>query len=401
MGRPSQRDPCPGLKSGPSVLSATSLPIILSAVTIVVALSAILHSPILSHALPKSLVYSDIQEFFKWVSIPGLFYIDKPVEYPVITGLFIQLSGIIGKTANAYYVVTSLFLLVLALAETYILYKITPDKNRIYRYWILAPSMFIFSVYNWDLVAILFVLLAVLSFVAKHRNYSASTSLALGFSSKLYPAIYLLPLLAVQKKLSDRIKIMVTFGLGCLIVNLPFALINFRGWFYFFSFNSQRLPNPDSIWGLIYKYFPQTNLALINIVSSVIFALAYLAVFWNCRHQSFLKLCFALTLIFLISNKVFSPQYTLWLLPFFVLTPLNKKGLFYSLEICNVFVLFTILTFMFGSSYSIIFNYSYQIFVILREILLIYLLYYVLRSDMATHDDNLTLAKMRKATGRK
>jgi len=140
-----------------------------------------------------SFAYSDIQQFFKSAATPGLFYIDKPVEYPVITGLFIQLSGIIGKTINSYYVVTSLFLLLLALAETYILYRITPDKNRIYRYWVLAPSMLIFAVYNWDLVAILFVLLAVLSLVAKHRNYSASTSLAFGFSSKFYPAIYLLP----------------------------------------------------------------------------------------------------------------------------------------------------------------------------------------------------------------
>jgi uncharacterized membrane protein len=380
------------LKTRPSFLRATSLPVILFAIAIVVVLSAIFHASVLFNALPWSFAYSDILHFFDSAAKPGLFYIDKPIEYPVITGLLIQLAGILGKTINSYYLVNSLFLLLLALAETYILYRIAPDKNRIYRYWVLAPSMLIFAVFNWDLVAILFVLLAIFSLVANHRNYSTSTSLALGFSSKLYPALYLLPLMANTKRLSDRTKIVVIFVVGCLIINLPFAFMNFRGWYYFFSYNSQRLPNPDSIWGVIHYYIPQINVTLINILSLLIFAFAYLGVFWKYRHQSFLKLCFALTLIFMICNKIFSPQYMLWILPFFVLTPVNKKGLFYSLDICNLLVLFTILPYVLGYSQSMALLFSSQIFVVLREILLICLLYYVLRSDMVMHDENIISA---------
>lgn len=317
-----------------------------------------------------------------------MFFIDKPVEYPIITGLFIQLAEIVGKTFYGYYIVNFLFLLLSALAGTYILHRIAPDRNKIYRYWILTPSMLIFSIYNWDLLAILFVLLAAFFLIAKHRNYLVSSLLALGFLSKFYTVMYLLPLIDKTKKLSSRVKIVGIFITVCFIVNLPFALMNFHGWYYFFSFNNQRIPNPDSIWGVLNYYVPQLNVTLINIFSLLIFAFAYVAVFWRYRHKSFLTICFAFTLIFLICNKVFSPQYILWLLPFFVLTPVNRKDIFYSLELSNLVVLFTILAYYFGPLQSNVFLFFSQIFVVLRHVLLIYLLVYVLRTDMVAHEEH-------------
>ena len=357
-------------------LSATSLPVILFVIAIVVVLSAVFHKL----PWPSSIIYSDIVPFYNLAIQPGIFYINKPVEYPVITGLFIQFAGIVGKTPLGYYLVSSLLILVSALGSTYLLYRMAPDKSTIYRYWVLAPSMLIFAVYNWDLFAILFVTLAAFFLVAKHKNYLVSALLSLGLSIKLYPAMYLLPLIGKTKTLSSRVKIVWIFGLMFVVVNLPFAIINFQGWYYFFSFNNQRLPNPDSIWGVFHYYLPQLNVITINILSLLIFAFTYFAVLWRYRNKSILKLFFASTLIFLLCNKVFSPQYMLWILPFFVLTPVNNKGLFYSLEICNLAVLFTILPIVLGSSHNESLLFSSQIFVILRHGLLIYLLFCVLRS---------------------
>jgi uncharacterized membrane protein len=341
-------------------------------------LTAYYHSTGLTPRLFGFSPSSDIRIFYDKAVEPGLFYIDKLIEYPVITGLFIQAAEVLGKTYAGYYLFNSFFLIAFAVIATYLLYKsiANKDKRGLFIYWVFAPSMFFFLIYNWDMLAIIFVVIA-LYFIRQNKVVYAASFLSLGFCAKLYPVFYLLPLL-LTRSIRQWPKIIGVFFLVALVINGSFMFLNFDGWSYFISFNSQRHPNPDSIWAVVNTLVPSLSNTQINILSLVLFLSLSLIAVWKCRHDSIIKLCFILTLIFLISNKVFSPQYLLWLLPFYVLLDMKKKGLFYALELVNLIVFFTIIRHYTNSPETVLLN-TCHVFVVIRHVLLIYMLYYLLR----------------------
>src|SRR5579864_902105 len=98
--------------------------------------SALFHSLGIIQAAPWSLVYSDVFGFYQKAVAPGFPYLTKLIEYPVLTGLFIQLMGWLGKTAVGYYNWSSFFLIALGSAATYFLFQMAKDKKKIFQYWI-------------------------------------------------------------------------------------------------------------------------------------------------------------------------------------------------------------------------------------------------------------------------
>jgi len=240
--------------------------------------------------------------------------------------------------------------------------------------------MLAFLVYNWDIMPVLFVAVA-FYLITQGRDRLASMSLALGFSCKFYPVMYLLPLLLRQRRISAWIEIIAVFAMTALAINIFFMLSNFDGWYHFFSFNSLRPPNPDSIWGVVYFWFPQLSASQINVLSLLLFATSSAILMWKPRDESTIKLCFILTLIFLLSNKVFSPQFILWLLPFLTLLPAGGIGrrLFYALELSNLAVLFIFLTWWSYEPWNDTRAYLCHSFVLIRHIILIYILVKVLK----------------------
>ena len=338
-------------------------------------LSAGFHWVGLVKGAPLQIFYSDIAGFFQQASAPGFPYLEKNIEYPPLIGIFMHWMGQLGKTQVSYYILSVLFLIFFAALATYFLYKILPAENRdrLIIYWIFAPSMLVFLTYNWDIISILFVA-AAFYFVRQNRYPLASGFLALGASAKLYPILYLAPLFLKAKDWTERIKIAGVSGLTLLAVNLPFMLENFSGWSYFWRLNAERNSNPDSIWTIARFFFRNLDISDINIFSLVLFLGAAGFLLWKFRQESFLKLCFGLTIIFLLFNKVFTPQYLMWLLPFFVLMPELKKNTFYALEFSNLAVLFSILPWFFVSQ-DILYFYLASPFVILRHLILIYLIF--------------------------
>ncbi len=316
-----------------------------------IAASIFFHGLTIYDLIPWHIGYSDILGFFEKASLPGLPYIDKPIEYPVITGLVIQLAGALGKTKIGYYLASSLMLGLAAFITTLLLVKLTPknQEKNLYIYWIFAPSFLFFSIYNWDIIAVLFSLAAFLA-MKKDKDLLAAFFLALGFASKFYPVIYFLPLILKLwknhrfKKIGGVIGIfLVTAG----VINLPFILANFDGWSFFYHLNQLRGPNLDSMWGIVSLLFRKLTVSEINITSLVCFITGAWLLTKRLKDFGTLELSFGLTLLFLIFNKVFSPQYILWLLPFFVILNPPPKFLFYTLELTNIAALFSLLAFFF------------------------------------------------------
>jgi len=352
-------------------------------IAVIGVLSACFHAVNALHKLPMYIAYNDVWAFYGKATEPGLPYIDKLIEYPVITGFFIHFMGVLGQNYAGYYFQTSLFLILFATVATYILYQILEKKDemRLVIYWILAPSMFFFLIYNWDIITVLLVIIAFYT-IKQDKIYLASLFLAFGFSSKFYPIIYLLPLLLKKKEIAEWVKIIGVFGVTTLIINLFFMVSNFEGWYYFFSFNSLRPPNPDSIWRVINFFLHYwLSVSQMNMLSLCLFATSSIILMWKFRRESTIKLCFIMTLVFLLFNKILSPQYSLWLLPFFVLLPQLEKRVFYALELSNLIVFFTIIIYYNWHAVSDLYglitvNYLYicSFFVIIRHFVLIFLL---------------------------
>lgn len=302
------------------------------------------------HALPLPwhVVYSDVKVFGELALSPKFPYLEEQIEYPVLTGLFIKAMGALGGTHQRYYWLTVVFLALAAALTTSLLFRILPPdaRNRILPYWALAPSLLIFGVMNWDLLVLFPVTLALLSMERK-RYALAAMFFAIGFSVKFYPVMYLLPLLIAAPGLPTRLKAIGAFIATTLVINAPLALANPSGWAYFFTFNASRPPNPDSFWGALKLLIPALDSHLITQLSSLLFIGGALWLAWRLRSAPPLYLMALFTLLFLLTNKIFSPQYALWLLPFFIVLPPVSRRSFYAFEFANLATFFTVLAILF------------------------------------------------------
>jgi hypothetical protein len=104
-----------------------------------------------------------------------------------------------------------------------------------------------------------------------------------------------------------------------LVTNLPFAVANFEGWAMFWSFNSERGADLGSLWYAWTLAGHEVSAHSINVGSWVFFAGACVGVAVLAlaapRRPRLAQLAFLVVAAFLLVNKVYSPQYVLWLLP--------------------------------------------------------------------------------------
>ena len=247
---------------------------------------------------------------------------DGAVEYPVLTGLFMWLAGLPTSNPNAYLVATSVLLAPFALATAWWLGRMTRWRALM---WAAAPALVLYAFHNWDLIAVAACVGGIWLW-SRERDLGAAFAFGVGGAVKLYPAFLLAPLvLYVARKRGWRPAAAVGgAGAAALIgINLPFAIANLDGWLATYRFHSLRSGNFDSIWNL---GFSTLEPAMLNLVTGALTAVAFiaaLAVGWVRAGREgifpFIGVAAAMVAAFLLFGKVHSPQYTLWLLPFFVL----------------------------------------------------------------------------------
>ncbi len=247
-------------------------------------------------------------------------------EYPVLTMYFMRVAGWIGgSTAAGFFTANAILLWICAAAIATFLYMLGGKAL----WFALAPTLLIYGFMNWDLFAVAFATGALVAF-SRRRDGLAGLLLGLGAAAKFYPVMLVVPLVAHRlrdKEPDAAIKIgWATVGTW-LVVNLPFALASPSGWSTFFRFNSARPADWDSLWyigcGHIRVAAICDHTSRIDALSLVLFVASFALVWmWKQRREpTFARwsLAFPMLVLFLLSNKVYSPQYGLWLLPFFAL----------------------------------------------------------------------------------
>jgi uncharacterized membrane protein len=149
-------------------------------------------------------------------------------------------------------------------------------------------------------------------------------------ATKFYPLMFfgaLLLLCLRAGKLREFFKALGAGVIAWLVINVPVALTATSGWAEFYAFSRSRGADWGSVWYMFEHYnvpvVGTTSLSSLNFMSSAAFAVACLLIAVLAlaapRRPRLFQLCFLLLASFLILNKVWSPQYVIWLVPLAVL----------------------------------------------------------------------------------
>lgn len=266
----------------------------------------------------------EIARVFPYVegSLEGSELRDGAIEYPVLTGVFMYLSGLLVSDADSFFRVSALLLAPFALLSAYLLTKMSGRRALL---WAASPALILYAFHNWDLLV---VAASVVGFYLWSRDRPAEAAIAFGVgaSFKMYPIIFLAPLALdeLRRRGFKPAALAASVGAGTFaLINAPFALVNFDGWWATYGFHSQRGPNFDSIWFFGFPTWTPERLNTVTAVLTVTFFVGILGYAWLKTRGSgrfpMVQTSAAMFATFLLWNKVHSPQYTLWLLPFFAL----------------------------------------------------------------------------------
>jgi uncharacterized membrane protein len=244
-------------------------------------------------------------------------------EYPVLTMYFMRLAGwVAGDGLAGFFWVNAFLLSVCAAVAAGCLYLM--DARRAI-WFALAPTLALQVFVNWDLLAVALSTAATLAFF-RRRDGWAGVLIGLGTAAKLYPVLLLLPLAAdrLRSRQPDRaILLWWSAAATWLAVNVPFAATGLSGWWEFFRFNGTRQADWDSAWYLLcHRLSVCAPTGLIN-VASVALLVAFGSWIWAAkrrREPDFPRwqMAFPTLVLFLLLGKVYSPQFSLWLLPWLV-----------------------------------------------------------------------------------
>lgn len=250
------------------------------------------------------------------------------LEYPVLTGVFAWFAALFASDDGAYLQVTALLLAPFSLVTALLLGQMVRGRALIYAF---APPLVWYSFHNWDLLVVAAVVAALNAFWRERWTWSAGW-LAVGAGLKFWPVLFVLPLLLHRLQARDRAgagRVAAAFLAVSVAINGAFLVVNPAGWLAPYRFQAQRgadlTSNSIWFWGL-----PELSTAQLNRLVPVLLLMATAAaVGWGslrARREGvfpFVQVCGALLVAFMLTGKAHSPQYTLWLLPFFCLLRLR------------------------------------------------------------------------------
>ena len=306
-------------------------------------------------------------------------YVDHPVEYPVVIGGVMAVAAKVvepfpdDQQPRRFYDVTWAILTACALVVVVTTARLAGRR----RPWdaalfALSPLLVLHGSTNWDLVAMALAGLGLLQW-ARRRPLAAGVLLGAATATKLYPALFLVPLLALcwrTRQLGAFTRTAVALVLTPVLVSLPVYLVSpsfadvggtqtavagsplerlgdeglgalsphttattadgqvveaVNATYRFVELNTTRPADWDSLWRFVEKRFgtfdpvgqgaPSTLNALVAVSFLLLLAAVVVLALRAPRRPRLPQLLFLVVLAFLLSNKVWSPQFSLWLVP--------------------------------------------------------------------------------------
>lgn len=257
-----------------------------------------------------------------------------PVEYPALTGLLMWFLSFFVEPAQLawvdYFRLTAILQVGVFASTTYYIQKLANRKWAIF--FALSPATLYSLNRNWDIWAIITMILAIY-FFDKGKTRVSAIALAISIATKFFPLVLLLPIAIIYFRKKELPKFFQYFGItigAWLAINIPFMIINFRGWSYFYEFNFSRGLGSASIFEILGIKIPGISIPnevfyLLNLLILGIVTAFYLLIKTN---LTVTEAAFFTMFAFILFNKQYSMQYIIWLTALAVLTlsKLNKKN---------------------------------------------------------------------------
>lgn len=274
------------------------------------------------------------------------------LEYPVLSGLLVYVLALPASTAVQFFQISAVFLGVCGVLTSVLLARAAGWRSL---WFALSPSLVLYSFLNWDLSV---VLVTVAALVCTHLGMrgrqadriwlmAAALLFGVGGALKFYPLMFAAPValgLLLSPCSRDRAgrwwaslqwkktgKFVAVAASVFVAVNLPFVVIDFQGWLSAYAFQWSRPMDSTTqsiwYWGLRPNSDPgsplQAAMGRLSTVATAVGLGAALAagLLRTAKGHDYpwLEVSAAMLSAYLVLNKVHSPQYILWLLPFLVL----------------------------------------------------------------------------------
>lgn len=299
-------------------------------------------------------------------------YIDHAVEYPVGIGFFMNAVGTVVRVVPdsdraKRYLDLSVFLLGLAAVVAVVATALTNRR----RPWdaaliALSPSLILHLGMNWDMLAAAALALAILAW-SRERVKLAGVILGVAIAIKFYPGIILFPLLFLCLRAGKLKAWLQTASLAAVTAvgiyapfwitapafdeNDPGKIVSPSAWqlwthraglddiwgalmphhgggingaFRFFDLNTTRPADWNSFWFMLQNWRGKALdssgsphiLNTLTLLSFILLAVAIAYVILAAPRRPRLgQVAFLALLAFMITSKVWSPQYVIWLVP--------------------------------------------------------------------------------------
>lgn len=286
------------------------------------------------------------------------------VEYPVLTGFFMWFSALFADNDGEFLLSSVLWMAPFGLGIGWILGQLARWRALV---WALGPPMILYSALNWELPVVACAVGAVAvmhlgsgpKWPMPRRAFWAAILLGFGVCFKLYPGAFVLPLALYVLTRGEQGRdplaapgtarpaggydwynawiVLGTSAVTVVLLNVPFATVGFRGWLASIEFQRHRPvdigTNSIWFWGLRRWMGRDSSWATwTNLLSPTLVLLSFAVACWlgwriyrRAGVYPWVQVSGAMLCGFLLLHKVHSPQYTLWIVPFFVLLSVHWR----------------------------------------------------------------------------
>lgn len=317
----------PPVRVGPPTVA------VLAAATVLV--GAVPRLLLAGDALPpwlRPFIWSDV--LFTWdrgLSGGRLPFRDAYFEYPPLAGYMSGLFSLAAPSALAYVAAWAVVQAVAAAAIAALLVREGSGRRAVWT-WALAPQLALFGPLNFDLLAVLALVLAV-RWMRSEAPLRTVAALAAGTAAKLFPAAALPVALLRGSAVAPHAVAarLAAFGVLVAACYAPAAAAPFSSLESLERYPVGIPPNFDSLWGIaagglaVIGVAPELPILVVTTLGLAATYVAFVLPLARTARDPAVPVALAVISL-LLWSRLYSPQFSLWVLPFFALTTLPRRA---------------------------------------------------------------------------